>query len=50
LEYVQLNRAGVYLRETEKYLVLTFEQVKTMKEAEERLEDVGKFVGGEQKI
>ncbi len=46
LEYVQMNRVGVYLRETEKYLVLTFEQVKTMKEAEERLEDVGRFVGG----
>lgn len=45
LEYVQMNRVGVYLRETEKYLVLTFEQVKTMKEAEERLEDVGRFVG-----
>jgi transcription-repair coupling factor (superfamily II helicase) len=50
LEYVQMNRVGVYLRETEKYLVLTFEQVKAMKEAEGRLEDVGKFVGGEQKI
>lgn len=45
LEYVQMNRVGVYLRETEKYLVLTFEQVKTMKEAEGRLEDVERFVG-----
>jgi transcription-repair coupling factor (superfamily II helicase) len=44
LEYVQMNRVGVYLRETEKYLVLTFEQVKTMKEAEERLEDLEKYV------
>ncbi|MCW5906544.1 MAG: transcription-repair coupling factor [Chitinophagales bacterium] len=43
LQYVQQHRAGVYLRETEKYLVLTFENVKTMKEAEERLEEVGRF-------
>lgn len=40
LQYVQRHRTGVYLRETEKYLVLTFENVKTMKEAEERLEDI----------
>ena len=44
LKYVQQHKAGVFLRETEKFLVLTFEGVKTMKEAEERLEEVGRFV------
>jgi len=45
LKYVQQHKAGVFLRETEKFLVLTFEGVKTMKGAEERLEEVGRFVG-----
>lgn len=40
LQYVQQHRQGIYLRETEKFLVLTFEGVKSMKEAEERLEDI----------
>lgn len=44
IEYVQQHRTGIYLRETEKFLVLTFEGVKTMKEAEGRLESVSKFV------
>jgi transcription-repair coupling factor (superfamily II helicase) len=44
IEYVQKHRDGVYLRETEKYLVLNIESVKSMKQAEERLEDVERFV------
>ncbi len=40
LQYVQQHRAGIYLRETEKFLVLTFEGVSTMKEAEGRLEEL----------
>ncbi|MFN8287645.1 MAG: transcription-repair coupling factor [Chitinophagales bacterium] len=46
LEFVQLRKAGVYLRETEKFLVLNFEQVKSMKEADERLKDLSEFVYG----
>lgn len=37
LEYVQMNKQGMYLRETEKFLVLNFDRIKTMKEAEEKL-------------
>jgi transcription-repair coupling factor (superfamily II helicase) len=44
LEYVQQHKKGVFLRETEKYLVLTFEGVKSMKDAEKRLEEVEGFV------
>jgi transcription-repair coupling factor (superfamily II helicase) len=40
LKYVQQHRTGIYLRETEKFLVLTFEGVKTMKEAEEKLKEI----------
>lgn len=40
LEYVQQHRQGVYLRETEKFLVLHFDDVSTMKEAENRLEEI----------
>jgi transcription-repair coupling factor (superfamily II helicase) len=46
LEYVQQHKKGVYLRETEKYLVLTFEGVKSMQDAEKRLEEVEGFVKG----
>ena len=45
MEYVQQHRTGIYLRETEKFLVLTFEKVRTMKEADERLSEVSEFVG-----
>jgi hypothetical protein len=41
---VQQHKKGVYLRETEKYLVLTFEGVTSMKDAEKRLEEVEGFV------
>ena len=44
LQYVQQHRQGIYLRETEKFLVLTFEGVKTMKEAEGRLEVLSGWV------
>jgi transcription-repair coupling factor (superfamily II helicase) len=44
LEYVQLHRTGIYLRETEKFLVLTFEGVKSMKAADERLSDLNRSV------
>jgi len=40
LEYVQQHKQGIYLRETEKFLVLTFEGVKTMHEAEEKLKEI----------
>jgi transcription-repair coupling factor (superfamily II helicase) len=46
LEYVQQHRQGIYLRETEKFLVLTFEKVRTMKEADERLSEVSGMVFG----
>lgn len=44
LQYVQQHRAGVFLRETEKFLVLTFEGVKSMKEAERKLEELHNIV------
>ncbi|MFN8297709.1 MAG: transcription-repair coupling factor [Chitinophagales bacterium] len=44
LEFVQHNRHGVHLRETEKYLVLNFERIGSMKEAEEKLKQLNGFV------
>lgn len=44
LQYVQRHHHGVYLRETEKFLVLTFEGIKSMKKADERLSEVSAFV------
>ena len=46
MEYAQQHRTGIYLRETEKFLVLTFEKVRTMKEADERLSDLSWVVFG----
>lgn len=43
LEFVQHNRHGVHLRETEKYLVLNFERIGSMKEAEEKLKQLNGF-------
>lgn len=43
LEYVQQNRQGIYLRQTEKYLVLTLEQVMSMKEADDRLKAIHQY-------
>lgn len=45
LQYVQLGRQGIYLRETEKFLVLHYEGVRTMKGAEECLEELKAYVG-----
>jgi transcription-repair coupling factor (superfamily II helicase) len=44
LTYVQQNRQGMYLRETEKFLVLNFEGTKSMKDAEEKLKGLSGFV------
>ncbi len=44
LQYVQQHKQGIYLRETEKFLVLTFEGVKSMKEAEEKLVEIQKTI------
>jgi transcription-repair coupling factor (superfamily II helicase) len=44
LEYVQRNKQGMYLRETEKFLVLNFEGIKSMKEAEDKLKGLADFV------
>ena len=44
MQYVQHHHHGVYLRETEKFLVLTFEGIKSMKKADERLSEVSAFV------
>ncbi len=44
LEFVQRNKQGMYLRETEKFLVLNFEGIKSMKEAESRLKVLAEFV------
>jgi transcription-repair coupling factor (superfamily II helicase) len=44
MQYVQHHHHGIYLRETEKFLVLTFEGIKSMKAADERLGEVSAFV------
>ncbi|MDB5282906.1 MAG: Transcription-repair-coupling factor [Bacteroidota bacterium] len=44
LEYVQQNRQGLYLRETEKFLVLNFDGVKSMKDGEGRLKALSNYV------
>ncbi|MES2622402.1 MAG: transcription-repair coupling factor [Bacteroidota bacterium] len=44
LEYVQQHKQGIYLRETEKFLVLTFEKVNTMKQADEKMTELSAFV------
>lgn len=44
MEYVQQHRTGIYLRETEKFLVLTFEKVRTMKEGDEKLSELSAVV------
>jgi transcription-repair coupling factor (superfamily II helicase) len=50
LTYVQQHKKGIYLRETEKYLVLNIEGVTSMKEAKEQLENIGAFVFGKEEI
>lgn len=44
LQYVQMGRQGIYLRETEKFLVLHYEGIRKMKEAEECLEELKRYV------
>ncbi|MCS6933660.1 MAG: transcription-repair coupling factor [Chitinophagales bacterium] len=44
LQYVQQHRTGVFLRETEKYLVLTWEHVTSMHEAGQKLNELASFV------
>ena len=44
LEFVQRNKQGMYLRETEKFLVLNFEGIKSMQEAELKLKALEEFV------
>ena len=44
LEYVQRNKQGMYLRETEKFLVLNFEGIKSMKDAEDKLKSLETYV------
>jgi transcription-repair coupling factor (superfamily II helicase) len=46
LEYVQNNKRGIYLRETEKYLVLHFEGIKSMQEAQYKLTGLKEWVYG----
>jgi transcription-repair coupling factor (superfamily II helicase) len=43
LDYMQQHKHGIYLRETEKFLVLNFEGIKSMKEAEEKLKHLEDF-------
>jgi transcription-repair coupling factor (superfamily II helicase) len=38
--FVNQHKQGLYLRETEKYLVLNIEGIKTVKEASERLKEI----------
>ena len=44
MEYVQQHKHGMYLRETEKFLVLNFDGIKSMKQAEEQLKALGAYV------
>lgn len=46
LNYVQQHRQGIYLRETEKFLVLNFDDVRSMKTAEQKLQELSTFVHG----
>lgn len=46
LEYVQQHRQGVYLRETEKFLVLNYEGIKSMKEAQGKLQELNEWAHG----
>jgi transcription-repair coupling factor (superfamily II helicase) len=44
LAYVQRHRQGIYLRETEKYLVLHIEGIHSMREAGAKLKEVNDYV------
>jgi transcription-repair coupling factor (superfamily II helicase) len=47
MKYVQQHQRGVYLRETEKYLVLNIEGITSMNKANESLKEISEFVFGE---
>jgi hypothetical protein len=44
LSYVQQRHKGIYLRETEKFLVLNIESINSMKQANEVLAELYVFV------
>jgi transcription-repair coupling factor (superfamily II helicase) len=47
LSYAQQHKSGLYLRETEKFLVLNIEGIRSVKEAMERLKELEGFVYGQ---
>jgi transcription-repair coupling factor (superfamily II helicase) len=46
MKYVQLHKQGIYLRETEKFLVLHIEGINSMKTATHKLKEISDFVYG----
>ncbi|HLP19608.1 MAG TPA: transcription-repair coupling factor, partial [Chitinophagales bacterium] len=44
IQYAGQHRSGIYLRETEKFLVFTIENVRSMKMADEKLSELSAFV------
>ncbi len=46
--YVQQHKKGIYLRETEKFLVLHIESITSMKAASHKLKEVSEFVYGKE--
>jgi transcription-repair coupling factor (superfamily II helicase) len=44
LSYAQQHKSGLYLRETEKFVVLNIEDIRSVKEAMERLKELEGFV------
>jgi transcription-repair coupling factor (superfamily II helicase) len=46
MQYVQQHKQGIYLRETEKFLVLHIEGITSMKMATHKLKEVSEFVYG----
>ena len=50
MKYVQVHKQGIYLRETEKYLVLHIEGIGSMKTATHKLREVQDFVYGVEEV
>jgi transcription-repair coupling factor (superfamily II helicase) len=48
LQYVQQHKQGIYLRETEKYLVLNVEGITSMKGAAVKLKEISEWVYGKE--
>jgi transcription-repair coupling factor (superfamily II helicase) len=48
--YVQQHKKGIYLRETEKFLVLNIEGINSMKAASHKLREVSEFVYGKENV